>query len=62
VFDTDRFIEECIAGDGQQAVREVVNAAVSDSAGVMAVIGIYSGPEDNVYGGDFFAPDEPRSE
>jgi predicted metal-dependent enzyme (double-stranded beta helix superfamily) len=151
MFDKDRFIEECIAalGDGQQAVREVVTAAVSDSAAVMAalgepqhagitplhrsceltilnfawapcmslmphnhqmyaVIGIYSGREDNVYwrrnessieaagakslgvgdvatlgqniihsvlnpiekmtcalhvyGGDFFEPDEPRSE
>jgi len=151
VFDKDRFIEECIGavGEGQQAVREVVNAAVSDSPGVMtalgepqqagitplhrspeltilnfawapcmslmphnhqmfAVIGIYSGREDNVfwrrtessieaagaktlgvgevatlgqniihsvlnpigkmtcalhvYGGDFFEPEEPRSE
>jgi len=151
MFDKDRFIEECVAaiGDGQQAVREVVNAAVSDSSGVMAalgepqhagitplyrsheltvlnfawapcmslmphnhqmfaVIGIYSGREDNVYwrrnkssieaagakslgvgdvatlgrniihsvlnpigkmtcalhvyGGDFFSPEEPRSE
>jgi len=151
MFDKDRFIEDCVAavGAGQQAVREVVSAAVSDSAAVMAalgeprqagitplyrsseltvlnfawapcmslmphnhqmfaVIGIYSGREDNVYwrrnetsieaagakslgagevatlgrniihsvlnpigkmtcalhvyGGDFFAPDEPRSE
>lgn len=151
MFDQDRFIEDCIAavGDGQQAVRDVVNAAVSDGPAVMtalgeperagitplyrsaeltvlnfawapcmslmphnhqmfAVIGIYSGREDNVYwrrtessieaagakslgvgevatlgrniihsvlnpigkmtcalhvyGGDFFAPDEPRSE
>jgi predicted metal-dependent enzyme (double-stranded beta helix superfamily) len=151
MFDKDRFIEECIAavGDGQQAVREVVAAAVTDSAGIMselgepqnagiaqlhrspeltilnfawapcmslmphnhqmfAVIGIYSGREDNVfwrrteagieaagakslgdgdvatlgrniihsvlnpiekmtcalhvYGGDFFEPEEPRSE
>jgi len=151
MFDKDRFIEECVAtiGDGQQAVREAINAAVSDSSGVMAalgepqhagitplyrsheltvlnfawapcmslmphnhqmfaVIGIYSGREDNVYwrrnkssieaagakslgvgdvatlgrniihsvlnpigkmtcalhvyGGDFFSPEEPRSE
>jgi predicted metal-dependent enzyme (double-stranded beta helix superfamily) len=151
MFDKDRFIEDCLAAvpDGQQAMREVVNAAVADSAGVMAalgepqhagiaplyrsaeltvlnfawapcmslmphnhqmfaVIGIYSGREDNVfwrrtessieaagartlgvgdvatlgtniihsvlnpigkmtcalhvYGGDFFEPDEPRSE
>ena len=151
VFDKERFIEECIAAqaEGQQAVREVVAAAVADSPSVMtglgepkqagivplhrsseltilnfawapcmsllphnhqmyAVIGIYSGREDNVYwrrnessieaagakslgvgdvatlgqniihsvlnpiakmtcalhvyGGDFFAPNEPRSE
>ncbi|MDB4583998.1 hypothetical protein N9164_12660 [Draconibacterium sp.] len=151
MFDKDRFIEECIAAlpDGQQAVREVVAAAVADSSSVMAalgepqqagitplhrsseltilnfawapcmslmphnhqmyaVIGIYSGREDNVYwrrtetsieaagakslgvgdvatlgsqiihsvlnpiekmtcalhvyGGDFFEPEEPRSE
>ena len=151
MFDKDRFIEECIAAlpEGQQAVREVVTAAVADSSGVMAelgepqqagitplhrspeltilnfawapcmslmphnhqmyaVIGIYSGREDNVfwrrtetsieaagakslgagdvatlgsniihsvlnpiekmtcalhvYGGDFFEPEEPRSE
>jgi predicted metal-dependent enzyme (double-stranded beta helix superfamily) len=151
MFDKDRFIEECIAAgaQGQQAVREVVTAAVADSSAVMAglgepqhagitplyrsaeltilnfawapcmslmphnhqmyaVIGIYSGREDNVYwrrnessieaagakslgvgdvatlgqniihsvlnpiakmtcalhvyGGDFFAPPEPRSE
>ena len=151
MFDKDRFIEDCLAAvpDGQQAMREVVNAAVADSAGVMAalgepqhagitplyrsaeltvlnfawapcmslmphnhqmyaVIGIYSGREDNVYwrrtgssieaagakslgvgdvatlgrniihsvlnpigkmtcalhvyGGDFFEPEEPRSE
>ena len=151
MFDKDRFIEQCIAAqaDGQQAVREVVTAAVTDSSAVMAalgepqqagittlhrsceltilnfawapcmslmphnhqmyaVIGIYSGREDNVYwrrnessieaagakslgvgdvatlgsniihsvlnpigkmtcaihvyGGDFFEPDEPRSE
>ncbi len=151
MFDKDRFIEDCIGAvaDGQQAVRDVVNAAVSDSSGVMAalgepqhagitplhrspeltvlnfawapcmslmphnhqmfaVIGIYSGREDNVfwrrtessieaagakslgvgdvatlgsniihsvlnpigkmtcalhvYGGDFFEPEEPRSE
>jgi len=92
MFDKDRFIEDCVAavGAGQQAVREVVNAAVSDSSGVIAelgepkyaritplyrssaltvlnfawapcmslmphnhqmfaVIGIYSGREDNVY-------------
>jgi predicted metal-dependent enzyme (double-stranded beta helix superfamily) len=151
MFDKDRFIEDCIGAvaDGQQAVRDVVNAAVSDCSGVMAalgepqhagitplhrspeltilnfawapcmslmphnhqmyaVIGIYSGREDNVfwrktessieaagakslgvgdvatlgsniihsvlnpigkmtcalhvYGGDFFEPEEPRSE
>ncbi len=151
MFDKERFIEDCSAAvaDGQQAVREVVTAAVSDSPAVMqalgepqhagietlyrsseltilnfawapcmslmphdhqmfAVIGIYSGREDNifwrktetsieaagaktlgvgdvatlgnsiihsvlnpigkmtcalhVYGGDFFEPDEPRSE
>ena len=151
MFDKDRFIEDCATAvaDGQQAVREVVNAAVSDSSAVMtalgepqqagitalhrspeltilnfawapcmslmphnhqmfAVIGIYSGREDNVfwrrtessieaagaktlgvgdvatlgrniihsvlnpigkmtcalhvYGGDFFEPEEPRSE
>jgi predicted metal-dependent enzyme (double-stranded beta helix superfamily) len=151
MLDKDRFIEECIAAlaEGQQAVREVVTAAVADSSGVMAelgepqqagitplhrspeltilnfawapcmslmphnhqmyaVIGIYSGREDNVfwrrtetsieaagakslgagdvatlgsniihsvlnpiekmtcalhvYGGDFFEPEEPRSE
>lgn len=151
MFDKDKFIDDCIAAvaEGQQSVREVVTAAVSDPAGVMsalgepkragiiplyrsseltilnfswapsmslmphnhqmfAVIGIYSGREDNVfwrrtensieaaaakslgvgevatlgqkiihsvlnpiakmtcalhvYGGDFFEPDEPRSE
>jgi len=151
MFDKDRFIEECIAAvsDGQQAVREIVAAAVTDSSGIMAelgepqhagieplyrsseltilnfawapcmslmphnhqmfaVIGIYAGREDNVfwrrtessieaagakslgsgdvatlgrniihsvlnpiekmtcalhiYGGDFFEPEEPRSE
>lgn len=151
MFDKDRFIEDCLAAvaDGQQAMREVVNAAVADSGGVIAalgepqhagitplyrsaqltvlnfawapcmslmphnhqmyaVIGIYSGREDNVYwrrnessieaagakslgvgdvatlgrniihsvlnpiekmtcalhvyGGDFFEPEEPRSE
>ena len=41
MFDKDRFIEECIAAlaEGQQAVREVVTAAVSDSAAVMAALG-----------------------
>jgi predicted metal-dependent enzyme (double-stranded beta helix superfamily) len=151
MFDKDRFIEDCLAAvaGGQQAMREVVSAAVSDSGSVMAdlgepqqagitplyrsaeltvlnfawapcmslmphnhqmyaVIGIYSGREDNVYwrrsessieaagakslgvgdvatlgsniihsvvnpigkmtcalhvyGGDFFEPEEPRSE
>ena len=151
MFDKERFIDDCIKAvkDGQQAVREVVTAAVSDASGVMqslgepqqagiealhrsseltilnfawapcmslmphnhqmfAVIGIYSGREDNVfwrrtetsieaagaktlgvgdvatlgsniihsvlnpigkmtcalhvYGGDFFEPEDPRSE
>lgn len=151
MFEKDRFIQDCIDAipQGQQAIREVVTAAVADSAGIMAelgepehagiatlyrspeltilnfawapcmslmphnhqmyaVIGIYSGREDNlfwrrtktgieaagakslgvgdvatlgrniihsvlnpigkmttaihVYGGDFFEPDEPRSE
>ena len=151
MFDKDRFIEDCLTAvaDGQQAIREVVSAAVSDRSNVMAelgepqqagitplyrsaeltvlnfawapcmslmphnhqmyaVIGIYSGREDNVfwrrtessieaagakslgvgdvatlgsniihsvlnpiskmtcalhvYGGDFFEPEEPRSE
>ena len=150
MFDKDRFTQDCIAAvaDGQQAIRELVEKAVSDSASVMsafgepqragvttlyrspeltvinfvwapcmtlmphnhqmfAVIGIYSGREDNVfwkrsgptitaasarslgvgdvaalgrdtihsvlnpiekltcaihvYGGDFFAPTDPRS-
>ena len=41
MFDKDRFIEDCIGAvaDGQQAVRDVVNAAVSDSSGVMAALG-----------------------
>lgn len=151
MFDTDHFIQDCMSAvaEGQEAIREVVAQAVSDSAGAMselgepehagitpiyrspdltiinfvwapcmslmphnhqmfAVTGIYSGREDNVfwrrtettietagakslgvgdvatfgrdiihsvlnpigkmtcaihvYGGDFFAPDEPRSE
>jgi predicted metal-dependent enzyme (double-stranded beta helix superfamily) len=151
MFNKDKFIEECITAipEGQQALREIVGAAVSDSAGIIselgepehagitplyrsdeltiinftwapcmnlmphnhqmyAVIGVYSGREDNVYwrktkssieaagakslgrgdvatlgrniihsvinpiekmtcalhvyGGDFFAPHEPRSE
>jgi predicted metal-dependent enzyme (double-stranded beta helix superfamily) len=151
MFDKDRFIQDCVNAvtEGQAAVREVVQQAVSDGVGVMralgepqhaginslyrardltilnfvwapcmslmphdhqmfAVIGIYSGREDNVfwrragatiaaagarslgpgevatlgrdvihsvlnpigkmtcalhvYGGDFFAPVEPRSE
>ena len=151
MFDKERFIEDCLVAvkQGQPAVREVVQSAVSDNSGVMrdlgeprqagitplyrsseltvlnfawapcmslmphnhqmyAVIGIYSGREDNVfwrrnesgieaagaktlgvgevatlgrniihsvlnpiakmtcaihvYGGDFFEPDEPRSE
>jgi len=151
MFDKDHFIQDCIkaVADGQEAVREVVAGAISDSARVMsalgepkhagltpiyrthdltimnhvwapfmslmphnhqmfAVVGIYSGREDNVfwrrkettieaagakslgigevamlgrdiihsvlnpigkmscaihvYGGDFFDPDEPRSE
>ena len=41
MFDKDRFIEQCIAAqaDGQQAVREVVTAAVTDSSAVMAALG-----------------------
>jgi len=151
MFEKDRFIQDCINAipQGQQAIREVVTAAVADGAGIVAelgepvhagietlyrspkltilnfawapcmslmphnhqmyaVIGIYSGREDNlfwrrtetgieaagakslgagdvatlgrniihsvlnpigkmttaihVYGGDFFEPDEPRSE
>ena len=92
MFDKDKFVQDCInaAKEGQAAVREVVQAAVSDPAGVIselgepehagitplyrdssltiinfawapcmslmphnhqmfAVIGIYSGREDNVY-------------
>jgi len=92
MFATDRFIEDCLEAvkEGQAAVREVVQSAVSDPAGVIAelgepehagitplyrdssltiinfawapcmslmphnhqmfaVIGIYSGREDNVY-------------
>ena len=151
MFDKDRFVQDCIDAvkDGQPAIRELVQAAVSDPAGItsdlgepiqagisplyrdsnitiinfawaphmtlmphnhqmFAVIGIYSGREDNifwrrsedgieaagaksmgvgdvatlgrniihsvanpigkmttalhVYGGDFFEPEEPRSE
>lgn len=151
MFDKDHFIQDCINAvtEGQGAIRELVEKALSDSASVMsrlgepehagittlyrshdltilnfvwapymslmphnhqmfAVIGIYSGREDNifwrrtaraieaagakslgagdvatlgsdivhsvtnpigkmtcaihVYGGDFFAPDEPRSD
>lgn len=151
MFNKDHFIQDCIkaVAEGQEAVREVVAEAISDSARVMAelgepehagmspiyrshdltiinfawapcmslmphnhqifsVVGIYSGREDNVfwrrtetsveaggakslgvgnltilgrtvihsvlnpigkmtcaihvYGGDFFEPDEPRSE
>ena len=150
MFDKDTFVQDCIAAlpEGQQAIREIVKQAVSDSTAIIsqlgepehagitslyrssnltilnfawapymslmphnhqmyAVIGIYSGREDNifwrktehsieaagaqtlgvgdvatlghsiihsvlnpiakmtsaihVYGGDFFAPDEPRS-
>jgi predicted metal-dependent enzyme (double-stranded beta helix superfamily) len=92
MFNKDRFIEDCMnaVADGQGAIREIVAAAVSDSASVMsefgepehagispiyrspdltiinfiwapcmslmphnhqmfAVIGIYSGREDNVF-------------
>ena len=151
VFDKDRFVQNCInaVAEGEQAIHELVKAAVSDAAGGMSelgeprhagitpifrsrdltiinfvwapcmslmphdhrmfsVVGIYSGREDNVfwrragtaieavgakslgagdvatlgrdtihsvlnplgkmtcalhvYGGDFFEPDEPRSE
>ncbi|WP_038058830.1 hypothetical protein [Thiobacillus denitrificans] len=151
MFDRDHFIEDCIkaVSGGQEPIREVVAAALSDSAGMMselgepqhagitpiyrandltiinfvwapcmslmphnhqmfAVVGVYSGREDNVfwrrkattieaagaqslgagdiatlgrdvihsvlnpigkmtcavhvYGGDFFDPEEPRSE
>ncbi len=41
MFDKDTFIQDCIAAlpDGQQAMRDIVTAAVSDSAGIMAQLG-----------------------
>ena len=41
MFSKDRFIEDCVAAlpEGQSAVREVVQAAVSDPAGVISELG-----------------------
>lgn len=41
MFDKDRFIQDCIeaAGEGQQAIRELVAAAVSDPARMAAAFG-----------------------
>ena len=41
MFDKDRFIQDCknAVADGQGAIRELVEKAVSDSAGVMAGLG-----------------------
>ena len=41
MFDKDRFVEDCRAAvaDGQKAVREVVLAAVGDTAGIIAELG-----------------------
>ena len=41
LFDQDRFIRDCLQSitEGQDAVREVVRAAVSDSSSVMKVLG-----------------------
>ena len=40
-FQKDRFVEDCRAavGDGQKAIRELVQEAVSDPAGVVAELG-----------------------
>lgn len=41
MFSKDRFVEDCVAavGEGQKAIREVVLAAVSDPAAVIAGLG-----------------------
>jgi len=41
MFDRDTFIQDCIAAQpgGQQAIREIVNRAVSDSAGIISQLG-----------------------
>lgn len=41
MFDKNRFIEDCVAavGEGQAAIRELVAAAVADSAAVIAELG-----------------------
>ena len=41
MFDKDRFIQDCknAVADGQGAIRELVEKAVSDSAGVMSGLG-----------------------
>ena len=41
MFDKDRFIEDCLAAvkQGQPAVREVVQSAVSDASGVINALG-----------------------
>lgn len=41
MFDKERFIADCLAAvaDGEDAIRELVAAAVADPAGVMAALG-----------------------
>lgn len=41
MFDRDHFIQDCVdaIGDGQTAIRELVEKAVSDSPGVMSCFG-----------------------
>jgi predicted metal-dependent enzyme (double-stranded beta helix superfamily) len=41
MFDRDRFIQDCIraVAEGQEAVREIVAEAMSDSANIMAQLG-----------------------
>ena len=41
MFEKDRFIDDCkrAVGEGQKAIRELVQEAVSDPAGVMAELG-----------------------
>jgi len=46
MFSKDRFVEDCVAavGEGQKAIREVVLAAVSDPAAVIAGLGAPEAP------------------
>lgn len=41
MFQKDRFIDDCarVVGEGQKAIRELVQAAVSDPSGIMSELG-----------------------